>query len=233
MTFALEPQQLPLSLPFEPALDRDSFIVGQANASALRFIEQWPDWPSPFCLLTGPAGSGKSHLSSIWCDRTGGRLIEARTAGIEVPDRLLADKAIAVDGLAVGRFDEHALFHLLNGAREAGAFVLLTARDDFDMDALNVRDLASRLRGATRIVVGPPDDELLRFVLAKLFADRQLVVDPTVIDTLLVRMERSMSEAQKLVARLDEEALATGRRITRRLAVQVLELASRQLSFTL
>lgn len=233
MSFVLEPQQLPLQLPFEPALDRDSFLVGEANAAALTFIERWPDWPSHFCLLTGPAGSGKSHLAAIWRDRSGGRLIEARTLGVEPPDRLLAGRAVAIDGLASGRLDEHALFHLWNAAREAGAFVLLVARDDFDIGGLAVRDLASRLRAATRLQLGPPDDDLLRFVLVKLFADRHLSVDPAVVDTLLARMERSMSEAQKLVARLDEESLATGRRITRRLAVQVLDMSSRQLSFTL
>ena len=45
--------------------------------------------------------------------------------------------------------------------------------------ALRVRlpDLASRLRAARPIELGAPDDALLRLVLVKLFADRQLTVD--------------------------------------------------------
>ena len=65
---------------------------------------------------------------------------------------------------------------------------------------------------ATPAALGAPDDDLLRKVLVKLFADRQLVVDKAVIDYLLSRMERSLSAAVALVEALDREALAAGRR---------------------
>ena len=42
------------------------------------------------------------------------------------------------------------------------------------------------------------------------------------IDFLALRMERSLEAANGLVARLDEEALAAGRPITRRLAAEAL-----------
>ena len=75
---------------------------------------------------------------------------------------------------------------------------------------------------ATPAALGAPDDELLRKVLVKLFADRQLVVDKPVIDYLISRMERSLSAAVALVEALDREALAAGRGITRPMAAGVL-----------
>ena len=35
---------------------------------AYALIERWPDWPDAILLLTGPRGSGKSHLAAIWAD---------------------------------------------------------------------------------------------------------------------------------------------------------------------
>jgi chromosomal replication initiation ATPase DnaA len=67
-----------------------------------------------------------------------------------------------------------------------------------------------------------PDDDLLRRVLVKLFADRQIDIDPAVVEFLAVRMERSVAAAQALVDRLDRASLSAGRRITRPLAAAVL-----------
>ena len=60
--------------------------------------------------------------------------------------------------------------------------------------------------------LGEPDDDLLRRVLVKLFADRQLAVDSAVVDYIVVRMERSLQAANALVDDLDREALAAGGR---------------------
>ena len=59
--------------------------------------------------------------------------------------------------------------------------------------------------------------------MVKQFADRQVRVDPYVLTFLLARMERSFSEASRLVAALDRAALAEKRRITVPLARRVLE----------
>ena len=69
--------------------------------------------------------------------------------------------------------------------------------------------------------VAAPDDALLRRVLAKLFADRQVTVDPGVIDFLALRMERSLEAAGLLVEHLDRAALAQGAPISKRLAAVV------------
>ena len=71
--------------------------------------------------------------------------------------------------------------------------------------------------------IEPPDDALLSAVLVKLFADRQLAVDPPVIAYCLVRMERSMDAARQLVAEIDPLALTMHRAVTRALAAKALD----------
>ena len=83
-------------------------------------------------------------------------------------------------------------------------------------------DLLSRLRLAPSVALEPPDDALLKAVLVKLFIDRQLVVDTSVVDYLALRIERSLARAGEVVSALDREALSRGRRITRPMAADVL-----------
>jgi chromosomal replication initiation ATPase DnaA len=59
-------------------------------------------------------------------------------------------------------------------------------------------------------------------VLVKLFADRQIRVQPALIDFLLSRMERSLAAAGAMVDRLDARALQLRRPITRALAQDLL-----------
>ena len=82
-----------------------------------------------------------------------------------------------VEDLKPGGFDERALFHLMNLAREDGAFVLFTARTAPAAFELELRDLRSRLRAVPVVTLSPPDDQLFRALIVKFCADRQLSVD--------------------------------------------------------
>jgi chromosomal replication initiation ATPase DnaA len=134
---------------------------------------------------------------------------------------MIAAGAVAVEDLH-GRFEEEALFNLLNLAGERNVAVLLTSRDAPAASYAALPDLASRLRAAQPVRLAEPDDYLLRHVLIKLFADRQLVVAMPVIDYIVMRVDRSLAAANAIVDRLDRDALAEGRAVTRRLAAAAL-----------
>ena len=65
-------------------------------------------------------------------------------------------------------------------------------------------------------------------MLVKLFVDRQLVVDTSVVDYIALRIERSLAEAAEVVAALDREALSRGRRVSRPLAAEILGAAGQE-----
>ena len=94
------------------------FSSAPSNEAALALIERWPDWPDRALALVGPEGSGKSHLAAIWAEIAGARRISARALGETDLPGALATGALVVEDLAVRRFDERALFHLLNLVRE-------------------------------------------------------------------------------------------------------------------
>lgn len=218
----LRAPQLPLALPHAPSYGRDDFMPGPSNEVALRLIESWPAWSSPVLILAGPSGSGKTHLVHIWASTAGAKIMEPDTLAELIHPTVVAGGAIAIEDVAPDAVPGAALFHLINSVREAGGSLLVTSRAPAEEWRVDLPDLRSRLRMAAPAALGAPDDELLRKVLVKLFADRQLVVDKPLIDYLISRMERSLSAAVALVETLDREALAAGRRITRAMAAAVL-----------
>jgi chromosomal replication initiation ATPase DnaA len=101
--------------------------------------------------------------------------------------------------------------------------VLITARRFPSAWGVALPDLASRLKAAATVEIGEPDDELLAGVIAKLFADRQVEVEPHVVQYLVRRIERSLATAIRVVDRLDRIALEEQTRITRALAAEAVE----------
>jgi chromosomal replication initiation ATPase DnaA len=215
------PKQLTLELPLEPRFGREDFLVSPSNERAYALIERWPDWPDTILLLEGPKGSGKSHLAAIWAAQSHGWTVDAFEVGTDRVPHLVSNGALVIEDLHSAEGDEPALFHLLNLARERRAYVLITTAVAVGELPIRTPDLKSRLRLAPSVSLDPPDDALLRAVLVKLFIDRQLVVDTTVVDFLALRIERSLAAAAEAVAALDREALSRGRRITRPMAAEL------------
>lgn len=222
---AVHPRQLAFVLPHEESLTRDNFLEGPANEAALALIEAWPEWPGRTMLLAGPEGSGKSHLAAIWAEASGARATAAHALTPANVPTALATGALVVEDLRRGDFDERALFHLLNLAREDSAFVLITAREAPTAFEIELKDLRSRLRALPVVSLQPPDDQLFRALIVKLCADRQLAVDETVVGYLANRIERSYAAARDTVALLDREALRLGRPVTRAFAGEILRKA--------
>lgn len=212
------PAQLPLAFPAAAGHSREHLVVTAANAAAARLVDAWPDWPAPAALLIGPAGSGKTHLGAIWRERAGATPVDPDTA--EAAAARLSGPAL-VEDCDRGAIDETGLFHLLNAARAGGFSVLLTARTPPAAWRLKLPDLASRLKAATIVEIAEPDDELLSAVIAKLFADRQVEVEPHVVAYLVRRIERSLATAARVVDRLDAVAIARQARISRALAAEI------------
>jgi chromosomal replication initiation ATPase DnaA len=212
-------------LPHAESLGRDDFLEGPANAAGLALVDSWPDWPNRVMLLTGPEGSGKSHLAAIWAEAAGARSTSAHSlTAADVPGAL-ATGALVVEDLKSSAFDERALFHLLNLAREDAASILITTREQPSALQVELRDLRSRLRAIPTVSLLPPDDQLFRALIVKFCADRQLALDETVVSFLANRIERSFAAARQVVELLDTEALRLGRPVTRALAAELLRNA--------
>jgi chromosomal replication initiation ATPase DnaA len=216
------PGQLNLALPLPAAMGRADFLEAPANALALTAIEAPEGLPLGRLLLIGPAGAGKTHLARIWAARTGAHWLPVRAlcdegAALLACPALLS--ALVIDDAHLARgAGEETLFHLYNHLGAVGGQLLLTAPVPVRDWGLALPDLVSRLNSVASVALQAPDDALLAALLVKLFNDRQIRVEPALIDYLLGRMERSAAAAVALVDALDARGLALGRAVTPRLA---------------
>lgn len=214
-------EQLGLALPSRTALGRDDFFVSPANALALALIDDWRAWPEGKLLLSGESGAGKTHLTHLWAEMSGARIVPAATLSeADVPT--LATTPVALEDVPQVQ-NEAALFHLHNLMRAEGHALLLTGTGDVTTWGLTLPDLISRVQAATRVTLDAPDDALLSALLIKLLADRQLTPGPKLVPYLLKRMDRSFAAAAALVDRLDAASLAQKRAITPALAASLLD----------
>jgi chromosomal replication initiation ATPase DnaA len=213
-------RQLLLDLAQRPALGAEDFLVSASNQAAADMVDRWPDWPHSSVVVVAPARAGKTHLGNVWRLRSGAARLEA--GALCEDDAAQAERALLVEDLERGIADERVLFHLLNLVRERKLSMLLTSRVPPGELEVRLPDLRSRLRALPLVTIARPDEVLLKAVLVKHFSDRQLAVEPHVINHVALHMEQSMEAAANIVAEIDRLAMASHRKVTRALAAEAL-----------
>ena len=214
-------QQLPLDLQIRSTEQHGDFIISDCNSIAAQWIDRWPDWVGQFCALNiaGPEASGKSHLAAVWQAKNGAALLG------DLDDDLagLGDALHFVIDLGRVSLGETGLFHLFNHTRDIGGSLLIISTQPVARMALQLPDLASRMRAVNLAMIDGPDDRLLHALLHKNFVERQLYAPENVIQYLVARMERSFAAARDVVVRMDRLSLANRSQITLSLARSVME----------
>lgn len=204
--------QLPLQLMLPEVFSADNFFISSCNEEAYKAVmdlENWENNAQKHALyLYGEKGSGKSHLASIWKEKMGAVAIAADNIN---PSAIKTN--CILEDIEKCR-DEGALLHLFNHCKDIGVKLLITSSLPVVSLPFALPDLTSRLRGLQVASINPPDDTLIKGVMRKQFADRQLLVDDEVISYLVTHMERTLQNVKKLVEKLDSNSLSEHRKIT-------------------
>lgn len=196
-------EQLVLDLPVRPAFGRDNFWVASCNQEAIAWIDKYPDWPMHALLIYGEAGSGKTHLAAIFAEKR----IEAEEL---TEDFVPTENKIVVENLEKLR-NEKALFHLFNRVNEMGGGLLMTARK---VPHFNLPDLQSRIGMTPKAEIQMPDEQTIISVCAKMFSDKQALVEPAVLSYIATHATRSFDAVRQIVDIANELSLSKGRPIT-------------------
>ncbi|MEM7056733.1 MAG: DnaA/Hda family protein [Pseudomonadota bacterium] len=217
------PRQMTLALAHRPALGPEDFLQGPSNQAAYDAVTG-SGAAKMRLALSGPEGSGKTHLASIWGQQTEAVTLQAADLTDDHVAAMGQAPAVVIEEADHIRRDQEALlFHALNLTQAEGTALLITGRTPPARWDIATPDLTSRLQAMLHIAIHPPDDVLLSSILTKLFSDRQLTVGQEVVNYIVRRMERSFAAAERTVDRLDRMALANRRPITRPLATEMFE----------
>lgn len=191
---ATSAQQLPLPLVWSDRAAEGGFLIGPSNEDAVRYILAPETWTVPVTLLTGPEGSGKSHLGALFTARTGGDVIDYDTVQ-----------------------DEEAVFHAWNRALASESPMLLITRDAQLPMHVQLADLQTRLASTPHVAFAMPDERLASGIVERLLAARGLGVTPDLAAFAVARIERSYTALMAAVAAIDAAKTASGRVLGERL----------------
>lgn len=187
------------------------YVVAESNAAALDLLTRWRNSSETALVVSGPPGSGKTHLLSILSEAAGGT-----GAG-----------SLAVIDDANSR-SPHDLLSQIETARETGGRIALGGSGDPISWAQGLRDLETRLGAATRIDLADPDDALLRAVIIKLFQDRQLRTKGDLAAYAAARLPKTFAAASAFVDAIDAASIAAGAPVGLRLAKSVIDNLSEE-----
>ena len=103
-------------LPHLDALEAEDFLVSSCNQAAVDLVDAWPDWPAHAVVISGAAGSGKSHLVSVWRQRSGADAVAMAGPGELVyfvasreAAEAMEERFVPVDHAIVGLVDQVTL----------------------------------------------------------------------------------------------------------------------------
>jgi len=237
--------QLVFDFPSMPRYSFDNFVVCGGNRAAWHFARRLVEdnGTENLLYLYGPAGSGKTHLLAAAAE------ILSKVAGKPAPcisfraidDIYQGDYAAERVSLLGERFhdapallmdDIHLIpdnenlrvevWQLFNDFYGEGKKIMVTGlfspKDLPNLDG----HLISRLLWGLVARVDITDDDSRRMILAKLAEDRQVILPEDVADYLLTIVRRDVPSLRDALERINRFALSEGRKITMRLAREVL-----------
>lgn len=191
-----------------------TLVVARANEAAARLLTDWAAWPGGALALSGPQGSGKTHLALAWALETGARELapqatseEAAEMFAETGGRLLIDDAD-------GPRDDAMLWRLLDLTRaRKGAVLLVGARPPGDWTT-PIPDLRSRLQALPVARLGEPDEAFLEVVLRRVCREQFIQLSDDAAKYLSKRMPRTFAAAHALAAELDRSIVKGARPVS-------------------
>ena len=210
-------KQLYFDMPNKTALGIEDYIITESNSFAFDLISRMINGEINQGVISGPSFSGKTHLSkiliknigsneSLYIDRDYKKIIEKAGSSnlivIENIDKVLEDKS------------EEDLFHIINFTKENDKKLLMTSGKSISNIEFKLEDLKSRLNAILEAKIMQPDDELMKLVLIKIFNDKQLLINPNVINFLKSRLERSYKSINDFIEKIDKFSLEKGKKIT-------------------
>ena len=87
--------------------------------------------------------------------------------------------------------------------------------EDINTYDFKFKDLYSRLREFFYLQINPPDDEMCKMLMVKLFSDKQIVIKNTeIFDFIFKRIRRTHLDIYMFVEKLDRLSLEKKRQLT-------------------
>jgi len=238
--------QLVFDFPINPKFSFDNFVICSGNDTAFRFARLLlTDVTKNLLYIHGPSGSGKTHLlhalAGAICSREGRATFPyvslrdiddiyhgdyPAEAVSKLAERFREEPALLIDDIHLLPDNPHVrseFWQLFNDFHDASRKIAITGlyppREIPHLDD----HIVSRLLWGLVAKVDITDDDSLRMIMNKLADDRNILFPTDVIDYLFIHTRRELPALIDLLERIHRHSLATGRKISLRLARELLQ----------
>jgi len=219
-------QQLLLNVELDIGSTLENFVFGKNNQALEQFIgDSLFTAKERFLYIWGNPGSGKSHLLQALCHEFDAQGMSSiylplkHTDGhptdmLEDLDQLRLVCIDDVDKVAGAREWETALFNFYNRAKEAETVVVFAGEVPAVQLPLVLADFASRMQSAVVFRLHTLDDVEKTGLLQDRAKAVGINLSQAVIDYVMLRSDRKVSDLIQLLSRLEKQSLLEKRRIT-------------------
>ena len=109
--------------------------------------------------------------------------------------------------------DEKLLYSILNQSKRFENYVLIISTLSIKEKKFKLNDLQSRMNSFLYFGIELPTDDLLKVIISKTLSEKQININPKILDFILNNVERSYDKMFKFLKDLDELSLSTGKSI--------------------
>ena len=157
-------------------------------------------------ILYGKSGSGKTHLAHIWQKLKNAAFIDQNLINTEedIGNIISNNNAFIIENID-NINNELSILHYYNYIKENKKLLLMTSSTAPRFLNYSIKDLKSRILHTMSAKLANPDEELLKIMLIKLFADKQIHIELKVINYILNNTERSFQNLSNIVKCIDRE----------------------------
>ena len=206
-------EQLTFKFPFSKKYFEQDYFVSSNNFSAFKLIDSWPNWPGKWLNIFGESGSGKTHLSKILESKIRKiKIVNANKVNNEIINQLNDIECLIVDSFN-NNIKESLLYSIFNQSKQLDNYILINSKYSIKNINFNSEDLRSRINSFIFIGIELPTDELLQVIITKNLSDKQININPKLIDFIINNIERSYDKLFKFLKDIDDLSLSTGKSI--------------------
>lgn len=189
----------------------------EENAAAVNFLKKFLTQENlrlaqfPSLILKGEKSCGKTHLLHIFAKKYHVEFLKKeKIPELNLGGYFKADKFYIIEDINEIK-DEELIFHMLNSAVEAEAFLILTTSQHHHFA---LRDLTSRLKNIFTIEIKNPSHEAVIQLLANGFSRRQIKIPSRALEFICDHISREYESIIAAIKKVEFFCSESGKNIS-------------------
>lgn len=193
----------------------NELIICHSNLRIFQFLDQYKNkkdfLPNVICLIGGK-NSGKTSFLKLWQDSFNAHNIASENIS-KLNEIIQKNHFYFLDDICQNQNPDF-LFHLINIIAEKSAFLLMSSSQKLANLNWQLADLNSRIKNIHQLEIENPDDDLVKILLTKYFAKKQLKIDAKIIDYLSRNIQRDFNDIFKISQLIEQHCYKDNHKIT-------------------